>query len=117
MTATAPAPPLILIAADPEHSLAGVLDGGRYAVVQVNTGTLALECVRDVRPDLIIFDAELPDMSGIDARRLLHSDLRISHTVPTLIPAPYTPTPGQHLPALRAGRRRFHPYPPDPGKP
>ena len=29
MTAIAPAPPLILIATDPEHSLAGVLDGGR----------------------------------------------------------------------------------------
>src|SRR2546430_3722025 len=114
MTAIAPAPPLILIATDPEHSLAGVLDGGRYAVVQVNTGTLALECVRDVRPDLIIFDAELPDMSGIDACRLLHSDLRIGHTVPTLILAPDKPTPEQRVAALRAGVWDFLPYPPDP---
>src|SRR5438876_11607336 len=114
MTAIAPAPPLILIATDPEHSLAGVLDGGRYAVVQVNTGTLALECVRDVRPDLIIFDAELPDMSGIDACRLLQSDLRIGHTVPTLILAPDKPTPEQRVAALRAGVWDFLPYPPDP---
>ena len=114
MTATAPAPPLILIAADPEHSLAGVLEGGYYAVVQVNTGTLALECVRDVRPDVIIFDAELPDMSGIDACRLLQSDLRIGHTVPTLILAPDKPTPEQRVAALRAGVWDFLPYPPDP---
>src|SRR5213083_2658807 len=114
MTATAPAPPLILIAADPEHSLAGVLDGRHYAVVQVNTGTLALESVRDVRPDLIILDAELPDMSGIDACRLLHNDPRIGHTVPTLILAPDKPTPEERVAALRAGVWDFLPYPPDP---
>src|SRR5437773_6053011 len=84
MTATASAPPLILIAAIPEHSLASVFQGRHYAVVQVHTATLAAEWVRDVRPDTIIIDAELPDMSGIDACRLLHSDPRIGHTVPTL---------------------------------
>src|SRR3989454_4315904 len=114
MTATAPAPPLILIAANPEHSLTGVLEGEHYAVVQVHTGTLALEWVRDVRPDVIILDANLPDMSGIDACRLLHSDLRIGHTVPTLILAPDKPTPDQRVAALRAGVWDFLPYPPDP---
>src|SRR5207249_6509383 len=114
MTATALAPPVILIASDPEHSLAGMLDGRHYAVVQVNTGILALESVRDVRPDLIILDAELPDMSGIDACRLLHNDLRIGHTVPTLILAPDKPTPEQRVAALRAGVWDFLPYPPDP---
>src|SRR2546422_3358019 len=93
MTATASAPPLILIAAIPEHSLASVFQGRHYAVVQVHTATLAAEWVRDVRPDMIIIDAELPDMSGIDACRLLHSDPRIGHTVPTLILAPNKPTP------------------------
>src|SRR5438046_10303487 len=81
MTATASAPPLILIAAIPEHSLASVFQGRHFAVVQVHTATLAAEWVRDVRPDTIIIDAELPDMSGIDACRLLHSDPRIGHTV------------------------------------
>src|SRR5256885_427095 len=41
MTATAPVPPLILIAASPEHSLASVFEGRNYIVVQVHTGTLA----------------------------------------------------------------------------
>jgi len=45
MTTTGPAPPLILIAASAEHSLASVFAGRHYTVVQVHTGTLALECV------------------------------------------------------------------------
>src|SRR5205809_2041553 len=114
MTATAPVPPLILIAASPEHSLASVFEGRNYIVVQVHTGTLAGEWVRDVRPDMIIIDAELPDMSGIDACRLLHSDLRIGHTVPTLILAPNKPTPDERVAALRAGVWDFLLYPPDP---
>src|SRR5438034_9323145 len=113
MTA-APAPPLILIAANPEHSLTSVFEGRNYIVVQVHTGTLAGEWVRDVRPDTIIIDAELPDMSGIDACRLLHSDLRIGHTVPTLILAPNKPTPDERVAALRAGVWDFLLYPPDP---
>src|SRR6266550_3103442 len=113
MTATAPVPPLILIAASPEHSLASVFEGRNYIVVQVHTGTLAGEWVRDVRPDMIIIDAELPDMSGIDACRLLHSDLRIGHTVPTLILTPNKPTPEQRVAALRTGVWDFLLYPPD----
>ncbi len=113
MTATAPVQPLILIAASPEHSLASVFEGRNYIVVQVHTGTLAGEWVRDVRPDTIIIDAELPDMSGIEACRLLHSDLRIGHTVPTLILTPDKPTPEQRVAALRAGVWDFLLYPPD----
>ena len=114
MIATASAPPLILIAASAEHSLASVFEGRHYTVVQVHTGTLALEWLRDVRPDTIILDADLPDMSGIDACRLLHSSLRIGHAVPTLILAPTKPTPDQRVAALRAGVWDFLAYPPNP---
>src|SRR5437762_4313128 len=114
MTPTATDPHLILVAANPDHSLASMFQGRHYAVVQVHTATLAAEWVRDVRPDTIIIDAELPDMSGIDACRLLHSDPRIGHTVPTLILAPNKPTPEQRVAALRAGVWDFLPYPPDP---
>src|SRR2546429_7341256 len=62
---------------------------------------------------MIIIDAELPDMSGIDACRLLHSDLRIGHTVPTLILTPNKPTPEQRVAALRTGVWDFLLYPPD----
>jgi PleD family two-component response regulator len=114
MTVTAPAPPLILIAAHADHSLASVFEGRPYTLLHVHSGALALQCVRDVRPDAIVLDADLPDMSGIDACRLLHDDLRIAHTVPTLILAPNKPTPEQRVAALRAGVWDFLPYPPDP---
>jgi PleD family two-component response regulator len=116
MTTPAPTPPLILVAANPEHSLSSVFVGKPYVLVQVHTGTLAVEWVRDVRPDTIILDADLPDMSGIEACRLLHSDLRIGHNVPILILAPNKPTPEQRVAALRAGVWDFLPYPPDPGE-
>src|SRR5438034_6798647 len=52
-------------------------------------------------------------MSGIDACRLLHGDLRMGQTVPTFLLAPHKPTPEQRVAALRAGVWDFFPYPPD----
>src|SRR6266511_3381245 len=58
---TAPAAPtIVLIAVVRDHSLGRVLDTNGYAVVQPASGTLALEWAREIRPDLIILDAELP---------------------------------------------------------
>jgi PleD family two-component response regulator len=114
MITSATAPPLILIAAKPEHSLASVFEGKQYVVVQVHTGAQAVQWVRDIRPDTIILDAELPDMTGIDVCRFLHRELRIGHTVPTLILTPNKPTPEQRVAALRAGVWDFLLYPPDP---
>src|SRR6266702_1909062 len=104
MSPTSAAPPVVLIAAPQEHSLGSVLKDTRYsAAVQVHTGTLALAWAPDLRPDTIILDADLPDMTGIDACRLLHNDLRIGHNVPILILATDKPTPEQRVTALRAG--------------
>ena len=114
MSPTSPTPPVILIAAPQEHSLSSVLQDTQYsAAVQVHTGTLALAWAPDLRPDTIILDADLPDMSGIDACRLLHNDLRIGHNVPILILASDKPTPEQRVTALRAGAWDFIPYPLD----
>ena len=77
MSPTSAAPPVILIAAPQEHSLGSVLKETRYsAAVQVHTGTLALAWAPDLRPDTIILDAELPDMSGRSASRMMVSGLR-----------------------------------------
>src|SRR2546426_173560 len=114
MTATAPVPPLILIAASPEHSLASVFEGRNYIVVQVHTGTLAAEWARAAGPDRTTTAAELPDLSGIAACRLLHSDMRIGHTVPPLTLPPNKPTPEQRGAALRRGVWDFPLSPPDP---
>ena len=103
MSANASVRPVVLIAAPDEHPLAKVSGGTRYALVQVHTGAGAIEQGHEVAPDLILLDAELPDMSGIDACRLLHSDVRIGHNVPILILASDKPTPEQRVAALHAG--------------
>ncbi|HEX9283891.1 MAG TPA: response regulator [Gemmatimonadales bacterium] len=107
-------PPVVLIAAVREQSLASVLEGSWCAVVQVRTGTLAVAWARDLRPDTIILEAGLPDMSAVDACRMLHGDLRIGHNVPILILSPDKPTPEQRVAALRAGAWDFLLQPGDP---
>ena len=112
MGVTSAAPPVVLIAAPQEHALGRVLKDTPYsAAVQVHTGTLALAWAPDLRPDTIILDADLPDMTGIDTCRLLHNDLRIGHNVPILILAVDKPTPEQRVTALRAGAWDFLPFP------
>jgi len=94
-----------------------VLESDRYVVFQAPTGTLALEMAREVRPDLIIVEADLPDMTGIEACQMLRSDVRIVHNVPVLILTPDKPTSEQRVAALRAGAWDFLCYPGgDPGQ-
>jgi len=108
------APPIVLIASLAEHPLVGALERKRYAVVQVQTGALAVEWARNFQPDAILLAADLPDMTGIDAARLLHADLRIGHNVPILIMAAHKPTPEQRVAGLRAGAWDFIAHPDDP---
>jgi PleD family two-component response regulator len=105
------APPAVLIAVVRDHSLADVLDDNGYSVVQPPTGTLALEWARDIRPDIIILDTDLPDMSGSDACWLFRSDPHVGRNVPILILAPHKPTPEQRVTALRAGAWDFLRFP------
>lgn len=106
--------PVVLIALSRDRSLAGALIGNDYAVMQVPTGTLVLEQARAARPDVILLDADLPDMSGIDACRLLHRDLRVGGSVPIIILTQDKPTPEQSVTALRAGAWDFVRLPADP---
>jgi DNA-binding response OmpR family regulator len=112
-TATTTTTPLVLIAAARETALASVLGASGYAIAQPRTGALALERARKTRPDLVILEADLPDMSGIDACWLLRSDPHIGRNVPILILTPSLPTPEQRVTALRAGAWDFVRYPGD----
>jgi DNA-binding response OmpR family regulator len=111
-----PASPVILTAMRQESSLASLLEGDRWAVIHAHTGTLALEWARDLRPDIIIVDPDLPDMAGVDLCRALHGDLRIGHNVPILLLARDKPSAEQRVTALRAGAWDFVRYPADPGE-
>jgi DNA-binding response OmpR family regulator len=115
MTTGTSVPPVVLIAAAQQPLLASALKGNPYAaVVQVHTGTLALQWAPDLRPDTILLEADLPDMSGTAVCRLLHGDPRIGHDVPIVILAPDQPTPEQRVTALRAGAWDYLPYPTTP---
>ena len=67
----------ILIVEDNELNmklLNDVLEAHGYDVVKAARGAEALELARQARPDLILMDLQLPDISGLDATRRLKGD-------------------------------------------
>jgi diguanylate cyclase (GGDEF)-like protein len=99
-------PPLVLIASSQEwhaRSLESILGPHGYAVVRAYTGKQALERARSARPDLVIVDADLPDLDGIEVCRSLREDPPMSASTPILITGSGQPTRQQRLAALRAG--------------
>ena len=111
MTTANAVPPIILVAIGEAGSLASALNREQYTVLEAQSGALALEWARDIMPDTIILDANLPDLPAIEACRLLRDDLRVGHNVPVLILSPQPPTPEQRVAALRAGAWDFLRYP------
>src|SRR5438094_3132744 len=63
-----------ILVADDDSSIRSLLkqllsDEG-YAVVEATTGTEVVEKVKDSNPDLVIMDVRMPELDGIDPRRL-----------------------------------------------
>lgn len=103
-------PPLVLIANDQEwssRSLESILGPSGYAVLRAYTGPNALERARTARPDVIILDANLPEMDGFGVCRALRNDPLISPSTPIIITTPGPTTRQQRLTALRAGANEF----------
>ncbi|PYO40747.1 MAG: hypothetical protein DMD33_16630 [Gemmatimonadetes bacterium] len=107
------APPVVLLILAKEQWIAKALPGDRFTVVQIHTATLARELARDLRPDVIILESDLPDMSGLEACRLLRADLDVGHCVPILMVGRDKPTPEERVTALRAGVWEFLKSPED----
>src|SRR2546428_6767000 len=66
--------PLVLLAGDGKEAtrwLRVLLEGGGYAVLQERTGQHGLERAGTTEPDVILVDAELPDMAGGAIGRVL----------------------------------------------
>lgn len=102
--------PLVLIANDQEwsaRSLESILGPSGYAVVRAYTGQQALERARASQPDLIILDAQMPDMHGFDVCRALRDDARFSATTPIVITTSGPSGRTQRLEAYRAGAWEF----------
>ena len=114
MTTTSNPIPVVLIAVGRERSLTGLLGPTGYTVLESTTGTRALERARGTRPDIIILDTELPDLTGLEACRLFRGEPHIARNVPILLLTSGPPTPDQRVAALRAGVWDFLRYPGDP---
>ena len=103
-------PPLVVIANSQElhtRALESILGPHGYAVVRAYTGKQALERCRTARPDVIIVDADLPDMDGLDVCRTLRGDPVISQTTPILVTSSGHSSRKERLEALRAGAWDF----------
>ena len=75
---TARRPKRILVVEDEENisqTLRYNLNREGYEVSEAATGTRALEAAREVRPDLIILDLMLPEMSGLEVCRVLRGEM------------------------------------------
>ena len=67
----------ILIVEDNELNLKllkGILDFGGYTTVATGSGAAALDLARQHRPNLILLDIKLPDISGVEAAQRLKAD-------------------------------------------
>src|SRR6266705_378263 len=98
--------PLVLLTGNGQEAtrwLRSLLEGGGYAVLQERSGQHALERARTTEPDVILVDAELPDMPGVELCRTLRADPRVSSSTPILLMIREAATRAQRLAALRAG--------------
>ena len=79
-------PKRILIVEDNELNmklLNDVLEAYGYEIIKTDSGLAALDLARQHRPDLILIDIQLPDISGLDAVRQLKQDAQ-TKTIPVI---------------------------------
>lgn len=105
-----PSAPLVLIANDEEwagRSLESILSPNGYAVVRAYTGAQTLERARAAHPALVVLDAQLSDMPGVEVCRALRDDPAFGASTPIIITTSGPSGRAQRLEAYRAGAWEF----------
>jgi len=69
-----------------------VLEGAGHAVVDAATGSEGLLRAQETRPDLIVLDMALPDISGIDLTKQIKRDPDLAEAYLVLMSGPETPS-------------------------
>lgn len=72
----------ILIVEDNELNMKlfnDLLEAKGYAVIQTRNGMDALDMARDHKPDLILMDIQLPEVSGLEVTKWIKEDEKIAH--------------------------------------
>jgi DNA-binding response OmpR family regulator len=64
--------------------IAELLDEAGFAVLEADTGGLALRLAREHRPSVVLMDARLPDMSGLDVLERLRTHQASRH-IPVML--------------------------------
>jgi PAS domain S-box-containing protein len=85
--------PLVLVVDDTDASryiAARVLRAARMDVIEAGTGEMALRLVSERRPDLVLLDIKLPDLSGLEVCRRIranpsHQRLAVLHVSSTYV--------------------------------
>ena len=83
-------PPHILVVDNDAAFTTGTarqLSRGAYTITQASSGAEALRLARQVPPDVVLLDATLPDMDGLEVCRQLKADPRTSATFVVLCSA------------------------------
>lgn len=109
-------PIVALIANDQEwsaRSLDSILSPQGYTVIRAYTGLQALERARTARPDLVILDAQLPDIHGLEVCKQLRMDPRFGRLTPIVITTAGPSGRTQRLAAYQAGAWEFYGQPLD----
>jgi CheY-like chemotaxis protein len=114
MTAPHAIPATVLLVATLERGIvAAALEGAGFAIVEAESGVAALGRARVIRPDAIVLSHLLPDMSGIEACRLLHADPLIGGNTPVVVLTGESPSPAERVAGLSAGVWDFFRHPRD----
>ncbi|MFI5233087.1 MAG: response regulator [Gemmatimonadales bacterium] len=104
---------VLLTAVSPTRSITPILEESGFTIVSVPSGAMALELTRHLRPDVVMVEANLPDMSGLDVCRRMRGNPAVGRNVPIILMVREKPSPEQRVNALRAGVWEFLQVPGD----